>query len=230
MSTSQHVNDKEVMQNKVILFTTIKGGTGKTTLCASAATFLVELGVPVIVIDADIQQSLSRHRQRDLIAHPLAQIPWQVQFLNTKDTASLKSMVSRAKQLPCCILIDCPGNIQDPALQVIYDAADVAVIPFELNADSVDATVMFADVFRKHFNAKMFFVPNKVSTIFEKRGEVRKAREDAIEALNRKYGLVTPDIRLTTHLNGYSTLEICNFAKKKAIRDAFAPIYRYIKQ
>ena len=217
------------MKNKIITFSNHKGGVGKTTLCASAATFLVELGIPVIVIDADIQQSLSRHRQRDLAVHPSEQIPWQVQFLNTTDLEAVKSMMSRAKQLPCCILIDCPGNIQDPALRIIFEAADAAVIPFELNADSVDATVMFADVFKKHFNAKMFFVPNKVSTIFEKRGEVRKAREDAMEALDRKYGVVTPDIRLTTYLNGYSTLETCNFAKKRAVRDAFVQIYKYIR-
>ena len=217
------------MKNKIITFSNHKGGVGKTTLCASAATFLVELGVPVIVIDADIQQSLSRHRQRDLAAHPSGQIPWQVQFLNTTDITTVKSIMNRAKQLPCCILIDCPGNIQDPALRIIFEAADAAVIPFELNADSVDATVMFADVFRKHFSAKMFFIPNKVSTIFEKRGEVRKAREDAMEALDRKYGVVTPDIRLTTYLNGYSTLETCNFAKKRAVRDAFVQIYKYIR-
>ena len=217
------------MKNKIITFSNHKGGVGKTTLCASAATFLVELGIPVIVIDADIQQSLSRHRQRDLAVHPSEQIPWQVQFLNTTDLEAVKSMMSRAKQLPCCILIDCPGNIQDPALRIIFEAADAAVIPFELNADSVDATVMFADVFKKHFSAKMFFIPNKVSTIFEKRGEVRKAREDAMEALDRKYGVVTPDIRLTTYLNGYSTLETCNFAKKRAVRDAFVQIYKYIR-
>ena len=94
--------------------------------------------------------------------------------------------------------------------------------------DCVDATVMFAELFKKNFTAKMFFVPNKVSTIFEKRGEVRKAREDSIEALNRKLGVITPDIRLTTHLNGYSTLELFDFEKRKVLRDAFAPIFKYI--
>ena len=217
------------MKNLVVLFTTIKGGTGKTTLCASAATFRVELGIPVMVIDADIQQSLSRHRKRDLAAHPSEPIPWQVQFLNTTDLESVNSMMSRAKKLPCCILVDCPGNIMDPALQIIYETADVTVIPFELNSDSVDATVMFAEVFKQRFNAKMFFVPNKVSVIFEKRGEVRKAREDAMEALNRKYGVVTPDIRLTTHLNSYSTLELLNFEKRRTIRDALIPIVKHIR-
>lgn len=218
------------MKNKIIIFTTIKGGTGKTTLCASAATFLVELGIPVIVLDADIQQSLSRHRQRDLAAHPSENIPWQVQFLNTTDIEAVKAMMQRVKKLACCILIDCPGNIQDQALQVIYEAADIAVIPFELNSDSVDATVMFAQLFQKHFSARKYFIPNKVSAVFEKRGEVRKAREDAISLLDRKLGMVTPDIKYTTNLNSYSTLECFNREKRIVIRDAFAPLVKQIKR
>lgn len=215
------------MQSKIILTTSLKGGVGKTSLCASFATFLVEQGVPTIVVDADIQQSLSRHRKRDLEAHPSSQVPWQVQFVNTTDVEGVRTIIRRAKELPCCVMIDCPGNIHDEAMQIIYQAADVAVIPYELNADSVDATVMFAGLFKKHFTAKMFFVPNKVSAVFEKRGEVRKAREDAMQTL-KKHGTVTPDIPLTTHLNGYSTLETYNFKKRAAIRDAFAPIYKHI--
>lgn len=218
------------MDNKVIVTTSLKGGVGKTSLCANFATFFVEQGVPVFVLDADIQQSLSRHRKRDLDANPSAEVPWPVEFLNTTDIDKVKSVMERAKRLQCCVMIDCPGNIQDPALQVIYEAADIAIIPYELNADSVDATIMFAQLFKKNFKAKMFFIPNKVSTVFEWRGEVRKAREDAMEALNRKLGTVTPDMRLTTHLNGYSTIETYNWKKRSAIRDAFAPIYRSIKK
>lgn len=218
------------MRNTIILFTSIKGGTGKTTLCASAATLFAEQGIPVFVLDADIQQSLYRHRKRDLAANPSEDIPWQVEFLNTRDVEKVRTTMQRAKQLPCCILVDCPGNIQDAALQVIYEAADIAVVPYELNSDSVDATVMFAQLFHRNYDAKMFFIPNKVSSVFEKRGEVRKAREDAVEALHRKLGTVTPDMRLTTLLNGYSTVETYNRKKRMFIKDALAPIYRIIKK
>ena len=217
------------MNNKVIITTGLKGGTGKTSLCANFATFFVEQGVPVLVLDADTQQSLSRHRKRDLEGNPSAEVPWPVEFLNTTDIEMVKSVIKKAKQLQCCVMIDCPGNIQDPSLQVIYEAADAAIIPYELNSDSVDATIMFAKFFKGNFKAKMFFVPNKVSTVFEWRGEVRKARENAMEALNGKLGTVTPDMRLTTHLNSYSTIETYNWRKRAAIRDAFAPIFKFIK-
>ena len=218
------------MKNQIILFTSVKGGVGKTQLCASAATFLVEQGIPVIVIDIDVQQSISRHRKRDLDAHPSADVPWNVEFLDTRDIDSARNMISNAKKLPCCILIDCPGNITDASLNVIYEAADLAIIPFELNADSVDATVLFAELFKTRFQAKMYFIPNKVSAVFELRGEPRKAREDAIQGLEKSHlGMITPDIKLTTNMNGYSTIETYNREKRAAVRNAFAPIVRHIQ-
>ena len=51
------------MKNKIIIFSNIKGGVGKTTLCALFASYLAEKGCPVIAIDADLQASLYRHRQ-----------------------------------------------------------------------------------------------------------------------------------------------------------------------
>lgn len=57
------------MKNKIIIFSNIKGGVGKTTLCALFASYLAERGCPVIAIDADLQASLYRHRQREKGGH-----------------------------------------------------------------------------------------------------------------------------------------------------------------
>ena len=40
------------MKNKIVIFSNIKGGVGKTTLCALFASYLVERGYPVMAIDA----------------------------------------------------------------------------------------------------------------------------------------------------------------------------------
>lgn len=222
------------MKNKIVVFTNLKGGVGKTQLCATAATYFVYCEIPVIVIDADIQQSLSRHRKRDLEVPNTGDVPWDCIFLNTTDTTKVRAMMGRAKKLPYCILIDCPGNINDQALQIIYEAADIAVVPFELNVDSVHATHIFAKLFKKNFQAKMFFVPNKVSNLFWKRGTVRKAREDAMELLDNKLGIVTPDIKLTTHLNGYSTMEMPTYEVRQLVFPAFKtfmkPIWRFFNK
>ena len=53
------------MKNKIVIFSNIKGGVGKTTLCALFADYLIEHGFPTFVIDADLQASLFRHQQRE---------------------------------------------------------------------------------------------------------------------------------------------------------------------
>ena len=215
-------------KNCIIVTSSLKGGVGKTSLCATSAMYFLLHGIPTVVIDADLQQSLSRHRKRDLEAHPSAETPWPCIFLNTTDIEGVRSTMERIKKQPYCFLIDCPGNINDPALKIIFEEADIAVVPFELNADSVDATVIFGELFRKYFTAKIFFIPNKVSASFLKRGEVRKAREMAMELLGGKLGVVTPDIKLSTHMNGYSTLELIEYEKRKIVRDALKPIMKPI--
>lgn len=211
-------------KNQIILTTNHKGGVGKTQICATAATLFVQNNIPVIVIDADIQQSLSRHRARDLKAHPNTNTPWQCVFLNTTDIKAVEAMIAKIKKLPYTILIDCPGNINDPALNLLFEAADAAIVPFELNDDSVDATVIFAKLIKQHFKLDMVFVPNKVSSRFWKRGEVRKAREDAMEQLHKKLGLVGADIKYSAHMNSYSTLEPLTYEKKQIISEAMKPL------
>lgn len=220
---------------KIIITTGIKGGTGKTQICATAATFFLECGMPVYVIDADMQQSLSRHRKRDLEAHPNEDVLWSVYFLDTRNVDHVKDIISQAKKFDCLVLIDCPGNIYDPALQYIFEAADVAIVPFEYNSDVVDATVMFGEVLKENFfqskKKRIFFVPNKVSAVWEKQGAVRKAREDAYELLisKRHLGWLTPEVRMTTLMNGYSTLELLGYEKRKVIKDALIPVVRFLK-
>ena len=48
---------------KIILFNSVKGGVGKSTLAAQTAVFLASLG-RVAVIDCDPQQNLNRWAMR----------------------------------------------------------------------------------------------------------------------------------------------------------------------
>ena len=81
-----HVSNLVEMKNITIIFSNIKGGVGKTTLCALFASYLAEKGYPVIAIDADLQASLYRHRQREKDVAPDTQIPWNVEMLDSSDS------------------------------------------------------------------------------------------------------------------------------------------------
>ena len=57
----------EQQENRIVLFANQKGGVGKTTLCGLFANYLsVEKEVPLLVIDADPQQTFSGRRKDDL--------------------------------------------------------------------------------------------------------------------------------------------------------------------
>ena len=148
------------MENRIVLFSNIKGGVGKTTLCALFASYLAEKGIPVFAMDADLQASLFRHRQREKNVDPDTSAPWAVEMLNTSDGKKLEETIGKLKSVPGVVLIDCPGNLNDRNLEHIYKAADVAVIPMSFDADTVDATGIFIKAFKTISNAKLLFAPN----------------------------------------------------------------------
>ena len=145
------------MKNKIVIFSNIKGGVGKTTLCALFANHLIEHGFPSFVIDADLQASLFRHRQREKDAAPDAQIPWNVEMLDTSDHKRLVQVMGKLKEVPGIVLIDCPGNLNDRNLAYIYQSADTAIIPISFDADTVDATGIFVKALKSVSSAGLIF-------------------------------------------------------------------------
>ena len=213
---------------KIILFTNLKGGVGKTTLCSLFASYMAEQDNPVAVLDADIQQSLFRHRQRELLANPNAPVSWLLQPLRMQDASQTSAAMEKLRQMPCDIIIDCPGNIQDPILGHIFAAADVAVIPFRYDSDSLDATHLFSKVFSTRSNADMFFVPNCIAVREELREEVGNQRDKAVELL-RDFGDVTPRIRQSVVVRQYSTVGHLTSYQRNAVKYAFEPIVQSIR-
>ena len=64
---SKQIIPDSVKDNKIILFANQKGGVGKTTLCGLFSNYLsVIREVPLLVVDADPQQTYSNRRKDDL--------------------------------------------------------------------------------------------------------------------------------------------------------------------
>src|SRR5574344_2097516 len=181
------------MQNKIIVTVGLKGGGGKSTVCANIAMHLVDKGIPVIVYDADIQQTLVRHRQRELAEHLDAELPYQLLPFSTANADEVKSNMQKLKEVPAVILIDCPGNINDACLPHIYAAADLDEVQTDLVSDNLDTTILFADLFVQISKAKMLFIPNCISEIELRRPEIQDARNKPKDLLE-VYEAVTPDI------------------------------------
>lgn len=214
------------MQNKIILFSNIKGGVGKTTLCSLFASYLAENGCPVIAVDADLQASLYRHRQREVGVDSDAQVPWGVEQLNTSDEKVVKQFVAKIKSVPGIVLVDCPGNLNDRNLEHIYRSADVSVIPMSFDADTVDATGIFVKAFKTISPAELFFLPNRIN-VSERKAEELRQRAQTIEFLGL-VGVVTPTVKQSVAIKRYNTLYPLEKSQLLVVEPAFKAIINNI--
>ena len=148
------------MKNLIVTFTNLKGGTGKTTLCSLFATYCVEQGLPVVVLDADTQLSLRKNRFDDLELTK-KDIPWKVfPFRVEGDT---EKRFKSVKKIPGIVLVDCPGTVDKPGLKYIFSSANIAVMPFRYDRMNVRETETFAGLFQKISKASIMFLPNLVT-------------------------------------------------------------------
>ena len=217
-----HVSNLMEMKNITIIFSNIKGGVGKTTLCALFASYLAEKGYPVIAIDADLQASLYRHRQREKDVAPDTQIPWNVEMLDTSDSDKLVQVVNKLKSVPGIVLIDCPGNLNDRNLAYIYKSADAAIIPISFDADTVDATGIFVKALKSVSSADLVFVPNRINAAERKSEEIRQ-REQTTGYLGL-VGTVTPMVKQSVAVKRYSTLYPLEKNQTEVLEPAFSRI------
>ena len=214
--------------NKIILYTNIKGGVGKTSCCALFAQYLYENGYSVKVLDADIQASLSRHRERELAANPDTAIPWEVNTVDTTDRQSLQSSIEEAMQFDGIVLFDMPGTLNAANLDLLYKAADLAVVPISYDFDTIDATGIFIKVIKGVKNIRLVFLPNRINST-ENRADEMKQREETVKILGR-IGRVTPRIKQSVVIKRYSTVSPLDKYQKAAVEHAFDAIVEQIKQ
>lgn len=210
------------MKNKIVIFSNIKGGVGKTTLCALFASYLAERGYPVIAIDADLQASLYRHRQREKDVAPDVQAPWNVDLLDTAKGDHLKNVMSKLKTVPGIVLIDCPGNLNDRNLEYIYKSADTAIIPISFDADTVDATGIFVKALKTVSSANLVFIPNRINTSERKSEELRQ-RAQTTEFLGL-VGVVMPTVKQSVSVKRYTTLYPLERNQLAAVEPSFCKI------
>ena len=214
--------------NKFILFSNIKGGVGKTTLSAHFTEYLAEHEYPVAAVDADLQASLSRHRERDVKEDPQRPLPWEVIKLNTFDGEKVKAVVKKLKQVDGIIVVDCPGNLNDNNLSILFEAADFIVVPMAFDVDTIDATNIFINVVKKRSKAKLLFLPNRIN-VSEGRAQDLTIRDKDIKDLN-KVGKVMPRIKQSVVIKRYTTIYPLDMYQYMALEEPFEAIIKEIKK
>lgn len=216
------------MKNKIVLFSNIKGGVGKSSLCALFATYCAEKGIPTAVVDADLQQSLVRQRERELkSAGEGVQEPWQLIPLDTSDVKGVENMMENLKTIPGWILVDCPGNLNDNGLLPVFKAADAVVVPISYEDIVVDATSVFIQVFRKISDATLCFLPNRINEAEGTKAE-REQRVETIKILGQ-LGMVAPRIKQGVAIKRFSTLYALDTYQERAVEHAFDQVIKKLR-
>lgn len=216
------------MENKITIVSNLKGGCGKSTVCLAMANWLAWRGEPVAVIDADIQQTLSRARKAELSERPEAAVPWQVASLNIMDAAGIRAAVGRLRAIPGHVLVDCPGNLSDPGMRPLLEEAGLVVTPFSFDRFTLDSTGLFVSVLRQLTQAPVVFVPNRI-VVAEGSTDYRARRDESLRVLGR-LGTVTPRIKQSVVMSRLSTLLPLDTYQRNAVQYAFEAIFGKLPQ
>lgn len=174
------------MKNKIIVFANQKGGVGKTSLAISLAHWLTLGNIPVLFVDADLQQSAVSLRQADSETFTTSE-PWKIYSLNITKKEEVKGMIVKLKNVKGTVIIDCPGSLDNDNVKYILNAADEIVVPIEYSRVAVDSTAKFAEVLKMmkesgFLSGKVYYLPNKF--------DERSKRVDRSEIVNRLEGII----------------------------------------
>ena len=148
--------------------------------------------------------------------------------LNTFDGEKVKAVVKKLKQVDGIIVVDCPGNLNDNNLSILFEAADFIVIPMAFDIDTIDATNIFINVVKKRSKAKLLFLPNRIN-VSEGRAQDLIIQEKNIKDLN-KVGKVMPRIKQSVVIKRYTTIYPLDMYQYMALEEPFEAIIKEIKK
>lgn len=184
-----------------IVFGNQKGGVGKTSLSILFANYLVEKGKKVIIIEMDIQQSVTstRNKEIEMNTENLPAKPYEIIYTKLSDYPRI---AEKLKATDINIVIDLPGKLDDPNLVPVLKNADLIVCPFEYDMRSFISTGTFASVTKKlDAQKQIIFIPNRIKTMNY------ELKEQVHEALSQ-YGAITEAISDRAAVKRLSTFYI----------------------
>lgn len=200
------------MNGKIIVFANQKGGVGKSTLTILYANHLTkeELNKSVLVVEFDIQKSISLQRKREMAAMKKSlidedddideSVKYNVEYVMLKGyEESVKLMEGFKKQQEATILIDLPGNITDDYIAPVLILSDFIICPYQYENKVLESTTTFIKVLaslRKKFPelmlSKTVFVPNRIDI---RKGTAKDfENQEKVDSILKAYGEVVPKI------------------------------------
>ena len=220
------------MRNRIVVFANQKGGVGKSTLCILFANYLAYKGMPVCIIDTDLQKTILSQRNKDSEVFLGDDEPYSVQGFDVSDPETMQQLMDSAHQVDGFVLMDSPGNVSEDGLVPMFAGADFIVCPYEYEEKTLDSTGVFVGVINKlrEHNADMkgelFFVPNRIDARIGTSEENRMWKQT--DQIFKKLGHVTPRIASRATLKRINTYELLS-TQRDAVSECFDYMLRKMK-
>ena len=224
-------------KNHFVLFSNIKGGIGKSSLCTLFAHYLTAKGEDVAVIDADIQRTIARQRTRDKESRPDDKLPWEVySIFDYNDKGEVQKLLPVLKEQDGWILVDCPGNMEVERLVPVFEAADAVIIPTTYGDNDLDATLeLFIPVLRDiNETAKLIFIPNRINENTKRDKEESQKKRDMTWERVHTLGKLTARIRDSkvfdnSRYDQFNTIDGLNRWQANGVKFCFDEVYEELK-
>lgn len=219
-----------IKSNEIILFANQKGGVGKTTLCGLFSNYLsTTRGVPLLVVDADPQQTFSSRRKDD--KRRQEDVPYMVQSVTIKSSSSTKVIMQELRALPGTTIIDTPGSLTQEGMLELLVNADYIICPYHYDLNTMDSTRAFVLAVLRlrqahpQIKAQFIFLCNQYDVRIGRGSELQAWK--VVDDYFRKFGILVPRIGNYADLERYNTISNSTNANKLTKR-CFDFIYRTI--
>lgn len=225
--------------NHIVLFANQKGGVGKTTLCALFANYLAGKEVPLLVLDADIQQTLKDRRDDDIKQlklnfpneDPNKMLQYNIRSVTISNQQSTHTIMEYLKSQKATIVIDTPGNLTQDGFVELIANTDYIICPYHYDMNTLRSTRAFALTVMRlkqsypKIKAKLVFVCNNHEKNVGKTDELKVFKK--IDDYFKKFGTIVPRIYHRADIPRYNTV---NNSKEvdKILRPCFEALFETI--
>lgn len=225
-----NARQSSVNTNRIVLFANQKGGVGKTTICGLFSNYLSNTrGIPLLVVDADPQQTFSSRRKDDLRRQE--KVPYNVQSVTIKNPSSTRVIMQNMRTLKGTTIIDTPGSLTQEGMLELLANADYIICPYHYDLNTIDSTRAFTLAVLRlrqahpQIKAKFIFFCNKYDMRVGKGSELQAWK--IVDEYFKKFGVLAPRIGNYADLERYNTVSNSDKADKLT-RRCFDFIYRTI--
>lgn len=221
---------QERKSNKIIVFANQKGGVGKTSLCASVCNRFAKVRHKFCAVDADAQRSLWKLREENKQDHPDLQEPYFIYHFDDLDSEKYTTeLMEDLRDVDGDVFIDAPGSLSKSGMIPLIKGADVVIIPYSYDENTVLSTIAFIRFLKRIFKdnetkmPQIIFVQNRYNAKWGRKGDF--PTWELTDKGFAEFGTLAPRVALSSEMTRVNT-----FYNTPKLQELIAPFCDFLDE